>query len=467
MSDAPSSPRRPRVLFVSYVFPPAGGVGVQRVLKWSKYLPENGWDVSVLTASNPSVPLTDESLLSEVPEETVVVGARTLEPGYGVKAAAATETTSGLMSRVKAAVRRPALAVAKTALSPDPQILWKPAAVKAGRRLLNRTPHDVIVATGPPFSSFLIGRTLARLSGVPLVLDYRDEWSISNANWEQRRPGPLNSARQRAMERRCLRAASLVLGTTPRGAEEFARLARDAGSRADVSYVWNGFDPDDFPPVEGDAKPDLGNGTDRLRLTFTGTLWTLNSVAGFADGLKRLTAESPDLVARLELVFVGRRMPAQEAMLDELAALPCAVRRLGFVPHAEATRLMRTSDALLLPTADVDGLERVVCAKTFEYLAAGRPIVCVTRPGDQMDAVRVSPSAVCADVRRPAEVAAAIRELVQRFTDGSLERGTADLTKFDRRTTAADLARELGRFWLSADTADIASTAAAAPTSNS
>ena len=439
--------RRPRVLFVSYLFPPVGGVGVQRVLKWVKYLPEHGWDASVLTASNPSVPLLDESLLDDVPDGTLVRRARTREPSYAAKQkAAGTGGTPGLASRMKSLVKRPVMAAAKAALQPDPQVLWHPAAFREGLALLRERPHDVIVATGPPFSSFLLGRRLSKASGVPLTLDYRDEWSISNANWEQKRPGRVGLVRQRRMEDRCLRAASLVLGTTPRGAEEFARMAEAAGSRADVSYVWNGFDPDDFPAAADAVKPDLGGGTDKLRLTFAGTLWTLNSVAGFAEGVRRLAGTDVASLKDLELVFAGRRMPEQEAILDTLKPLPCEVRRLGFLPHAEAAALMRTSDALLLPTAAVPELSRVVCAKTFEYLASGRPILCVTVPGDQMDAVRVSPSAVCADVNDPAAVAEGLRELVSRWRAGTLNRGAADLSRFDRRTLAGDLADRLDRF---------------------
>lgn len=436
--------RAKRVLFVSYLFPPVGGVGVQRVLKWVKYLPEHGWSPSVLTALNPSVPLFDESLLQQVPQSTVVRLAKTYEPSYAAKTAVAGEASSpGLISRLKSAVKAPLIKTAKSLLQPDPQILWRPNAVREGYKLLRAIPHDVIVATGPPFSSFLVGATLSKRTGVPLVLDYRDEWSISNANWEQKRPGKIASAVQKRMEDHALRSASLVLGTTPRGADEFRRQAEEAGSDAEVSYIWNGFDIEDFPTILNTNKPDLGHGVDRFRLTFTGTLWTLNSVQGFVDGVLKLSESSPHLLEELELVFAGRRMPDQDVLLDKLEALPVKITRLGFVPHAEAAQLMRSSDALLLPTSMANGLERVVCAKTFEYLASGRPIFCVSKPGDQMDAVQVSPASVCAAANDPTAVASGLAELIERHRVGGVEFPEPDLSLFDRRKLAGDLASHL------------------------
>ncbi len=145
-----SAPRR-RVLFVSYLFPPVGGVGVHRVTKFVKFLPQYGWDCSVLTVLNPSTPLVDGSLRRDIPVSTVVCRAKTLEPGYAVKAAVGAGESGpiSLAGRVKQLVKNVARGAANMVLQPDPQILWRPAALKEGRKLLRETPHDAIIATGP------------------------------------------------------------------------------------------------------------------------------------------------------------------------------------------------------------------------------------------------------------------------------------------------------------------------------
>ena len=149
-----------RVLFVAYAFPPVGGVSVQRVSKFVKYLPEYGWTSSVLTVANPSVPLFDETLVGEIPPNTLVRRARTLEPGYGLKSAVSNSDASRPKSpgqRLIGITRETARKAFNLLTQPDPQILWRPFALREGMKLLREVPHDAIVATGPPFSSLLLG----------------------------------------------------------------------------------------------------------------------------------------------------------------------------------------------------------------------------------------------------------------------------------------------------------------------
>src|SRR5262245_3771627 len=191
----PTRSARRRVLLVSYTFPPVGGAGVQRVTKFAKFLPRCGWDVTVLTAENPSVPLFDESLARDVPPETAICRAQTWEPGYAVKASLAGQvprngTAGGWRPGwwLKAGLRR----LVGLALQPDPQILWKPNATRAGIQTLKVRPHHAILVSGPPFSAFLTARELSRRSGLPLIVDYRDEWDLSNRYWENRRVDPVS-----------------------------------------------------------------------------------------------------------------------------------------------------------------------------------------------------------------------------------------------------------------------------------
>src|SRR5262249_7227247 len=154
----------------------------------------------------------DHSLVGDIPRSTIVRKARTFEPGYAVKAAVASGGgRAGLMrSLVKAAGRRASAAL----LQPDPQVLWLPGAVREGRRLLRAVPHAAIVASGPPFSTLLVGAILQGVSGLPLVLDYRDEWTLSNRYLENKQTGPVARFIQARMQRHALRRAAAVIATT-------------------------------------------------------------------------------------------------------------------------------------------------------------------------------------------------------------------------------------------------------------
>ena len=183
------------VLIVTYVWPPTGGVGAQRVLKLAKYFPEHGVVRTVLTVANPSVPLVDESLLREVPAGVDVLRARTLEPGYGAKQAFWKQARpEHVPPGWRASVTRRASAVARQFLIPNPQVLWQPDAQRVLFHRLRRRQDDVVMITAPPFSMFLSAPLVRALGRTKLVLDYRDEWLTLRTRYRCSRAGERPSA---------------------------------------------------------------------------------------------------------------------------------------------------------------------------------------------------------------------------------------------------------------------------------
>ena len=387
MTQTHSNQRSRRTLVVAYVFPPAGGAGVQRVTKFVKYLPDFGWNCSVLTVANPSVPVFDDSLANEIPEETVVRRARTMEPGYALKnvvsagAASDSQQEPGFLAKAKRCLKQTVRNAGNAILQPDAQILWYPAAIKEGMQLLAEQPHDAIFVTAPPFSAFVIGAELSRRSGLPLVVDYRDEWGISNRYQENRQKSGLSHWLQNRMQRRVLRQASAVVATTRRSAESVAHTAAAAGCSPRVTAIYNGFDAADIgPATPGDHREA---GFDRkLRLAYVGTLWNLTSIEPVVAALLRLSETAPEIAARIELVVAGRITAEQDSILDRLQATSCSVTREGYVDHARAIEIMHSADAQCLLLSDVAEADRVVPAKTFEYLALQRPIISIVPKGE-------------------------------------------------------------------------------------
>ena len=148
LETASAIQRRKRLLLVAYNFPPVGGAGVQRPVKWAKYLGSFGWDVTVLTTLNPSVPVRDESLLAELPSDIEIIRARTWEPDYTVKQnliAAESTARKGIVRRLKDTARGVAKRCVKLALQPDPQGLWNYHAIQAGTAALRDRQHDAIL----------------------------------------------------------------------------------------------------------------------------------------------------------------------------------------------------------------------------------------------------------------------------------------------------------------------------------
>ena len=417
-----------RLLIVSYTFPPVGGVAVQRVTKFAKYLPSCGVETTVLTAENPSVPIRDETLLRDVPAEVKVVRVPTLEPSYEKKKA----VWRGAAAKGRFSGARRALArFASAALVPDPQILWLPAAAPAIRRLSANV--DVVLVSGPPFSPFLLG-PLAR---VPFVLDYRDEWRTA-ATYEMH-GGPLLARAIDTLEPALVRRAARILTAT----EEFRRnlLVRYPDLHPGrVVTLTNGYDPDDFAHVL-DAPPPLPYAKGRkLVATYAGTTFWHTSPRGLFAGLRLLRERAPQLADLFDIRFVGRVVDTERAVFEE-DPLPM-VRHLGFRPHEEALSLLAESHLALVIVDDIPGNTSIYPGKIFDIMAVGRPCLALAPEGALSRLVERHKLGLVVHPREPAAIAEALERIALSFQRGEplLAARPEGLEPYHRRAIARRLA---------------------------
>lgn len=391
---SPDQIRSKRLLLVAYNFPPVGGAGVQRPAKWAKYLGQAGWDVTVLTTQNPSVPVRDESLLLDLPADVKIVRARTLEPDYRVKRSLIQSSIGrpGWMQRCKKALRGAASRCVKLALQPDPQVLWNFDAVRVGTKILSEQPHDAILVTAPAYSSFYIGATLKRRFDLPLVLDYRDEWDLSGKYLENSQHDWFSRLIQARMQRNLLRRADAVVATTQRSTQALASKLADLQHSIPATCIYNGFDAEDFSTAETalrdvacDAmQPERG----KFRLVYIGTLWNLTDIAPLVRAIEHLDQHRPDLASKLELVCVGRKTPEQVAVLNRLQQTSAKLIAIDYCEHSQALQWLRSANSLCLLLSDVPGAERVVPAKLFEYLAVRKDILTIAPAGETSEIVQ-------------------------------------------------------------------------------
>ena len=216
-----------RVLVISYYWPPSGGSGVQRWVKFVKYLPSEGWEPVVFAPENADYPALDPSLASEIPADIKVLRGRIWEPyaAYrkltGAKSTEVTEISSGK----KTFKQRLSLWIRANLFVPDPRIGWVKPSVKTLLQYLQEHPVDAIVTTGPPHSVHLIGQKLHKATGIPWIPDFRDPWSrmyylrylpMTAATWRK----------LRAQEQAVLDECSTVLTCTPLVKEPTATMMR-------------------------------------------------------------------------------------------------------------------------------------------------------------------------------------------------------------------------------------------------
>lgn len=436
-----NKPRR-RLLLVAYNFPPVGGAGVQRPVKWVKNLRQLGWDVTVLTTENPSVPVRDESLLADIPEDVLVLRARTWEPDYQVKQGItqSNNTSGGIVSAVKSFAKGLMKRVVKLMLQPDPQVLWVPNAIRAGRQILRELNHDVILVTAPAYSSFFIGTALKRQFGLPLVLDFRDEWDLSGKYLENAHRDVLSQVVQRQMQRHVLKKADAVVATTMASTSNLAGKLRSL-NRTDTPAVtvYNGFDAEDFSSEPETAattsdRHDL-SGPKRFRLLYTGTLWNLTTIEPLVEAVLSLSKSDPELVDRLELVCVGRKTPDQSEILSRLKPTGCRLELIDYCEHSKVLEWLGTADAVCLLLSDVPGADRVVPAKLFEYFASRKDMLAIVPNGETAQIIQqVYPSGAI----EPKNVGAIATWLQSRLSrefrfDARISR-SADIDKYSRLT---------------------------------
>lgn len=364
-----SNPRK--LLFISYAFPPTGGGGVQRSVKFTKFLPDQGWLSTILTVENPSVPVQDSDFEIDLDPRNTIVRARTLEPSYQVKSSLAEQGKRGF------GLRKLLRNLAKQLLQPDPQVLWNYNAYQQATRALQATKHDAILVTGPPFSSFLLGCKLKRKFHLPLILDFRDEWLLVGKYMENHRLSGRSLRKQQSMLHQALRMANAVVATTQASADELTATCRAVGSKATVTCIYNGYDPNDCS-VPRESSSSAG----RCNITYTGTLWQLTDIGPFLRALQQCIWSTTD---GIDLVVAGRRTPQQDALLAELRVPQVKLTCHDYVPHQQSVLLAGRSDILLLLLADQPGAERVVPAKLFEYLALGKTILAIVPEGETRD----------------------------------------------------------------------------------
>ncbi|MBK6753381.1 MAG: glycosyltransferase [Flavobacteriales bacterium] len=366
---APRAVRMKRVLIITYYWPPNGGAGVYRWLKFSKYLPEHGWQPVIYTPENPESVADDPGLLRDVRADIEVIKHPITEPfnlykrftGRGRNE----KVQVGFLNEKKQGGWKEDLAlwVRSNFFIPDARVWWVRPSIAFLKNYLREHPVDVIITTGPPHSMHLIGLGLKRALGVKWIADFRDPWTDIDF-YEQLSLTRWADARHKRLERSVLRSADRVVTVSWHWAEDLQRL----GGRP-VEVITNGFDPHDVPKP---AEPV----DDAYSLVHIGSLSPSRNAPELWRALRALCDGDPAFAAKFKLRFVG---PVDHTVAQSVAdaGLGDHLERIGRVDHDEAMRHMQRARVLLLLVNDTPNLMGILPGKVFEYLSVGRPILAI------------------------------------------------------------------------------------------
>ena len=411
-----------KALIVSLYFPPAGGGGVQRPLKFATHLPELGIETHVLAPDDPKWIHRDDEL--QPPTLAWVHRARYLGP-KGRKPAEELHGTQGLER-----ISRQAQLFGRRFLVPDENVSWNLTAIPAAIRIVRNEGIDVVVTTSPPSSVHLIGAAVKRATGVKWVADLRDSVVAHPHRRAESFVVRAKEQGEHAVAKLIARSADAITCVSDAIADEL----RERSPRGPVYTISNGSDFDDFAGLERHP-------SERFRLTHTGSFFGKRDPRPFLTALKQSGLD--DVVVR----FLGDFRAADREWAEGLE-LGDRLELIAYAPRRQSLELQRDSEALLLLIPEAGGRGKgVLSGKVFEYLAAERPILAVVPPdGAAAALIRDAKAGVVVAPDDVEGMAAALRDLHARWLAGTLDGSPLSnewRQKVSRRTRSQELARVL------------------------
>ncbi len=347
-----------KVLVIAYYYPPLGLSGVQRTLKFTKYMKQYGWEPTVITTGKIAYFAYDESLLTEAENAGInIIRTEAFNPNSVLK--------KGIVKMPSTWIMKLFSRISKTLFIPDNKIFWSRKAAKTAKKLLAQNMFDAIFVSVPPFSSITKMLKLKEQFNIPLFVDYRDAWLTNQFRFY---PTPFHRYLHKKLEDKTLRTVDRTI-VVNRAVKEDLLNEYKFLSFNDVDIFTHGFDPEDFEKV----KP-LPKEHDKMILTYSGIFYEDITPKYILKAVKKITLEKPDIASNIELHFVGHFKQENRKIVKKLK-LENFVKELGYLTHIETVRRIISSDVLWLMLPNDSKMRNVTPGKLFEYFGAKKPIL--------------------------------------------------------------------------------------------
>lgn len=355
-----------KLLIITYYWPPAGGPGVQRWLKFVKYLPDFGVQPIVYVPENPTYPIVDEGLVKDVSDKAIVLKNPIFEPYQLASFLSKKETkkiSSGIIPAAKkqSFLERMLLWVRGNIFIPDARFLWVNPSVKYLKKYIQEHNIDTIVTSGPPHSLHLIGLKLKEDLGVTWLADFRDPWTTIGYH-KALKLSSYADKKHKQLESKVLNSADILIVTSKTTKAEFQALTTKP-----IEVITNGYD------VENVAKQPLD---EKFSMAHIGSFLSDRNPKVLWEVLQELIKENDLFADNFELKLIGK---VSQEILDSVIEhqLEKHCHNLGYVSHIEAIEQQRKSQVLLLIEIDSEETKSIIPGKLFEYMVSERPILAI------------------------------------------------------------------------------------------
>lgn len=427
-----------KFLLITYYWPPAGGAGVMRWAKMSKYISDFGWQPVIYTPENGEVPVIDESLIAEIPSHIEIVKTSIWEPYNLYKSflgrSKKEKLYSGFINEKKkvSLSQKISVFIRGNFFIPDARMFWIKPSVRFLKKYLKDHPVDAIISTGPPHSMHMIGEKIHRITGIPWIADFRDPWTnidfyqdLHLTRWADKK--------HKSLERKVLFNATKVVTVTWRNRDEFKAIS----GRDDIIVIPNGFDDADF------QTPEPIRLDEEFSIVHIGSMNKDRNPLGLWSALKDIVAENSFFSSKLKIKLIGPVDFSVRNAIEE-AGLQSYTSFVEFVPHTTAVRLQQQSQLLLLMINNSPNARTIIPGKLYEYLGSRRPILAIgPQESDSAHVIEMTRGGVVHDYNDIHGIKQRLLEYFELYSRDALKGNAEEIKKFTRKSLAKDYAEVL------------------------
>jgi glycosyltransferase involved in cell wall biosynthesis len=425
-----------KVLIITYYWVPSGGAGVQRWVKFTKYLRSFGWEPVIYTPQNPEYPALDPSLEKDVPSDVEVVKTPIWEP-YNIyrnlMGKKNEPINAGFISENKKSgwKERFFIWIRGNFFIPDPRRFWVKPSVEFLKKYISENQIDAIVTTGPPQSMHLIGAGLKKFfPTLPWLADFRDPWTNIDF-YEDLHLTKIADRIHHRLEKKVVTTADVVIVVSKSMKEDFLRLQPKR-----IEIIPNGYDEDDFSFI----KPELD---EKFTISHIGTLKAVCNPTKLWKVMEEIADMDASFKADLRIQLIGKVdfMVVEDIQLHNLND---NLVKISYVPHDEAIKKEISSQVLLLLISQTDKSKGIISGKFYEYLAAHRPILGIgPTDGDVSELLKNTQTGIMIDFDDEKLMKKTLLQLYEQYKRKSLTISAESMEKFSRKNLTHDLANLL------------------------
>jgi hypothetical protein len=424
-------PELKKILIITYYWPPAGGPGVQRWLKFVKYLPDFGVQPIVYIPENPTYPIVDENLVKEVSDKAIILKHKIFEPYQLASFLSKNKTkkiSSGIIPNQKkqSFLDKTFLWIRGNLFIPDARVFWVKPSVAFLEKYIKDNDIDTIITSGPPHSLHLIGLELKQKLDLKWFADFRDPWTTIGYH-KSLRLSDFAAKKHKALEREVLNSADTIIVTSKTTKIEFQALTSKP-----IAVITNGYDTEQVGKQTLDTKFSLAHIGSFLSERNPKMLW---------ESLVEILIEIPDFKSHLEIKLIGAVSQEVLETIDQFGLNPY-LNNLGYVSHAEAIAHQKKSQVLLLVEINSEDTKSIIPGKLFEYMVSGRPIIAIGPNGsDFAEIIANTNTGVFFDYSEKRKLKSVILDYYNQFLQGKLQSNAVGLQQYSRKSLTEKLVK--------------------------